>query len=216
MDENKGFEAADVLRGVYGGIFGGICCLLPLLALATGLAFIPGIMIIPRYRLYFILISLAAVIFFTWRRLSKSKLQSSQKFSIIVITLMSFFGVLALFTYAITPAVSALIAKNAQYHTSLHEKQGSAAANNKPSKPAAWRQVTLKVTGLTCPSCKETIERLVSAVNGVKKANVDAYTGEGKVIYDANLTTKEAIVKAIEGQGMETPYKAEVVKDEKI
>lgn len=214
MDENKGFDSADVRRGAVGGLLAGLCCLIPLIAIAAGLGFIPGIMTIPRYRTFFIIISLVAVVILTWRRVGKSKLEASQKFGVLAITTVSFFVVLGIFTYAVTPAVSGLVA-GAPDHESMMNGGGQETAIS--NKPPALHQVTLKVTGLTCPSCKGTIENLLKRVNGVKEANVDASSGAGKVVYDANLTTKKAIAKAVEGQGTaRTAYKATIVADKKL
>ncbi len=212
MSEKITLKLSDVLRGIYGGIIGSLCCVLPLVAVAAGLGFIPGIMTAPRYRIYFVILGLLVVIFLTWRRLSRSKLDNLQKFSIAAITLTSFLLVVTIFTYLVTPAVSHLIANNSSNHTSLDSKKSAVSAR----VPGELHQLTLKITGLTCPSCSSVVEGLVSKINGVRKVKVDAVSGEGKVIYNTNLVSKEKIAKAVEGQGAtKTAYKAKIVKDEK-
>jgi copper chaperone CopZ len=201
---------SDILRGIYGGVIGSLCCVLPLVAVAAGLGFIPGIMTTPRYRIYFIAAGLILVLFLTWRRVRSSNMDTYRKLTILFTTLASFFLVVILFTYLITPITSNLIAKYS------HPNKNQPVSNSVATKSTELHLVTLKITGLTCPSCSSVIEGLVSKVNGVRKVKVNATTGEGKVTYNINLVSKEEIAKAVEGQGtVKTAYKAKIVKDEK-
>ncbi|HEX21052.1 MAG TPA: hypothetical protein ENH19_00175 [Actinobacteria bacterium] len=213
MDKQNGFIFSDIVRGIYGGIIGSLCCVLPLAGIAAGIGFIPGIMTAPRYRLYFIAAGLILVLFLTWRRLRKTNLDRSRKISVIITTLASFFLVIALFTYVITPAAANLINKYSSTNKNLSVTKSIAA------KPGGIHLVTLKLSGLTCSSCKIVVEKLVNQVNGVKKVDVNVESSSGKVTYDANITNKEAIAKAVEGGfkgNARTAYKAEIVNDVKI
>ena len=57
---------------------------------------------------------------------------------------------------------------------------------------------TLKITGMTCGHCVMHAKKALSAVPGVRSAEVDLASGLAQVQGDAPL---EALVAAIEGEG---------------
>ncbi|HOT04376.1 MAG TPA: heavy metal translocating P-type ATPase [Methanolinea sp.] len=62
-------------------------------------------------------------------------------------------------------------------------------------------QATLKVGGMVCATCVETIENALSALPGVIGAQVNLATEKAKVSYNSSLTTLEDMRKAIEDAG---------------
>ncbi|XP_051141657.1 copper-transporting ATPase HMA4-like [Andrographis paniculata] len=56
----------------------------------------------------------------------------------------------------------------------------------------------LRVKGMACTSCSESVERALKMVNGVKKAAVGLALGEAKVHFDPNVTNIDSIIKAVE------------------
>lgn len=73
------------------------------------------------------------------------------------------------------------------------------------------KEVTLKITGMTCAGCTNHIHSALSKTNGVIKNEVK-YPGNLAIIkYDASKTSVAEIIKVIEKTG----YKAEIQKDKK-
>ncbi|WP_050183838.1 copper chaperone CopZ [Domibacillus robiginosus] len=63
------------------------------------------------------------------------------------------------------------------------------------------QQVTLKVQGMSCGHCVNSIEGNVSKLNGVQSVKV--YLAEGKVdtSFDSNIVSLKEITDVIEDQG---------------
>ncbi|KAF8009185.1 hypothetical protein BT93_J0235 [Corymbia citriodora subsp. variegata] len=59
----------------------------------------------------------------------------------------------------------------------------------------------LRIKGMTCTSCSESVERALSMVDGVKKAVVGLALEEAKVHYDENITNTNRIIEAVEDAG---------------
>lgn len=59
----------------------------------------------------------------------------------------------------------------------------------------------LRIKGMACTSCSESVERALQIVNGVKKAVVGLALEEAKVHFDPSLTDTNRIVEAIEDAG---------------
>lgn len=64
-------------------------------------------------------------------------------------------------------------------------------------------QEILKVDGMTCDHCAETVTKAVKALAGVQSVNVDLDKNEVTVDFDANATPPGKISSAITGVGFE-------------
>lgn len=73
---------------------------------------------------------------------------------------------------------------------------------------AAPAQVTLTVSGMHCSGCAEGIMAMLKRTDGVSSAEVSYESKEAVVAYDAEKTSPEKIIAAIEKMG----YKAAVKK----
>ena len=60
-------------------------------------------------------------------------------------------------------------------------------------------ELTVKVNGMSCGHCKQSVEKAVGAVGAI--ANVDLVNGNVVLQYDEHAVTLDAIVQAIEEQG---------------
>jgi len=62
-----------------------------------------------------------------------------------------------------------------------------------------WQPATaqLKVTGMTCNGCVNTVRKALEGVPGVETAHVDLAAGSAQVSYDPARTSTEAMVKAV-------------------
>ena len=60
---------------------------------------------------------------------------------------------------------------------------------------------TLKVKGMSCQHCVQSIEKAVGGLAGVARVEVDLGKGETRVSYDPAKTPLARIVQAIDAQG---------------
>lgn len=77
-----------------------------------------------------------------------------------------------------------------------------------PSEPGrSLTQVTLKVDGMTCPTCTYRVSNALVKLPGVKEAEVSLERGQAVVEYDEGKVTVEQMVEAIKQAG----YSAKLV-----
>ncbi|MFQ5795206.1 MAG: heavy-metal-associated domain-containing protein [Candidatus Bipolaricaulia bacterium] len=57
------------------------------------------------------------------------------------------------------------------------------------------QKAKLKITGMTCQGCADTITRFLEKDEGVVKAEIDYGNGTGEVTFDAEVTDEERILK---------------------
>ncbi|MGO1479379.1 heavy metal translocating P-type ATPase [Senegalia sp. (in: firmicutes)] len=60
---------------------------------------------------------------------------------------------------------------------------------------------TIKINGMTCSSCANTVEKNVNKIEGIKNANVNFATEKLNVDFDESKTTLEDIKKAVDNAG---------------
>src|SRR3954468_10295364 len=63
------------------------------------------------------------------------------------------------------------------------------------------KQLTLPVTGMTCASCANRIERGLKKVPGVESAQVNLATEQATISFDPQLAPPQKLVAAVEGSG---------------
>jgi copper chaperone len=61
--------------------------------------------------------------------------------------------------------------------------------------------VTLKVTGMTCGGCVNSVTNVLKAMHGVKDATVTLTPGEATIQYDEQLVLPNQLVSAIKDAG---------------
>ncbi|MCI2425690.1 heavy metal translocating P-type ATPase [Candidatus Acetothermia bacterium] len=66
---------------------------------------------------------------------------------------------------------------------------------------AEKEKAILKIGGMTCASCAQTIEKALTKAEGVVEANVNLATEQATVEFDAGVTNLSALEKVIEGIG---------------
>ncbi len=65
------------------------------------------------------------------------------------------------------------------------------------------KTAVLNVEGMTCGHCKASVEKAVSALDGVSKAEVDLASKKVSITYDPAKANEDAFRKAITGTGYE-------------
>ncbi|RWR14627.1 copper chaperone CopZ [Siminovitchia fortis] len=63
------------------------------------------------------------------------------------------------------------------------------------------QETVLKVEGMTCGHCKQSVEKALTALAGVEKAEADLDEGTVKVSYDRSKTDIGKMKEAVEDQG---------------
>ncbi|MFA4891603.1 MAG: cation transporter [Candidatus Gracilibacteria bacterium] len=66
------------------------------------------------------------------------------------------------------------------------------------------KEITIKITGMDCPSCASLIEISLGEISGVKKAEVDYPSAQAHVVFDDEQTDTDHLLESIEKSG----YKA--------
>lgn len=64
-------------------------------------------------------------------------------------------------------------------------------------------QLDLRVGGMTCGGCVNSVTRALNAVPGVKQAEVDLAAGQATVTYDAAQTSPASLRQAVEAAGFD-------------
>ena len=60
---------------------------------------------------------------------------------------------------------------------------------------------TLKVTGMTCGGCVDSVTRALVAVDGVHNVNVSLANKEAKIDFDETMTSTDKLANAVEKAG---------------
>jgi copper chaperone CopZ len=59
----------------------------------------------------------------------------------------------------------------------------------------------IKVTGMTCGGCVNSLTRALKSINGVDAVQVGLSTGDTQVQYNENLTSPEQLKSAVKNAG---------------
>ncbi|XP_048196553.1 copper-transporting ATPase 2-like [Perognathus longimembris pacificus] len=73
----------------------------------------------------------------------------------------------------------------------------------------ACSTVVLAITGMTCMSCVQSIEGMVSQREGVQQISVSLDEGSGTILYDPSIINPEELRAAVEDMGFEASVMAE-------
>ena len=63
------------------------------------------------------------------------------------------------------------------------------------------KNVTLKVEGMHCSGCAQTIQALLERSDGVRKASASFDAGEARVLYDPMLISEDQLAAHVEKAG---------------
>ena len=74
------------------------------------------------------------------------------------------------------------------------------------AKPVEPTRATLKVSGMSCSACAETVERTARRMRGVIEIKAIQPSASAEVTYDAAVTTADEVAKFI---AKHSPFKAE-------
>ena len=62
-------------------------------------------------------------------------------------------------------------------------------------------QITLKVSGMTCGHCKQSVNDALSNLEGVQSVEVNLDSGNVDVAYEDSLVSKEQLIEIVEDLG---------------
>src|SRR5918993_250849 len=80
-------------------------------------------------------------------------------------------------------------------------RSGEAMATTLPSPTSTTVDVSIPVTGMTCASCVNRVEKAIGKVAGVERAAVNLATERATVAYDPATTNVSEIAHAVERAG---------------
>jgi len=63
------------------------------------------------------------------------------------------------------------------------------------------KTISLNISGMTCQSCANTVEKALKKVDGVKEAKVDLKNKKAIVLLASTKTTQENLIKAVNDAG---------------
>ena len=63
------------------------------------------------------------------------------------------------------------------------------------------KSVTLKIEGMHCGGCAETVTSLVKKLPGVHAVSVSFDEGRARILYDPNATREEQLVSVVQQPG---------------
>ncbi len=63
------------------------------------------------------------------------------------------------------------------------------------------QSTTVKISGMTCTSCAQSIEKALTRATGVGNASVNFATETAYIEYDDQATSKQALITVIQGTG---------------
>ena len=64
-------------------------------------------------------------------------------------------------------------------------------------------QVELRVRGMSCTGCEQTIQRALARLDGVVRSVADHRAEQVRVVFDPRLTSEQAVRSCIERAGYE-------------
>ena len=62
-------------------------------------------------------------------------------------------------------------------------------------------KITLKVEGMSCEHCVNTVTKTLNELDGVKKAKVNLKRGQAAVTYDSDIVMVDELISAVEEAG---------------
>lgn len=65
------------------------------------------------------------------------------------------------------------------------------------------KMITIKIAGMTFPSCVDTIKQTIESTNGVKEANVELNSDKAEVRYQPHVVDPDILIKLIQDKGFE-------------
>ncbi|KAJ9168490.1 hypothetical protein P3X46_020007 [Hevea brasiliensis] len=90
-------------------------------------------------------------------------------------------------------------------HTIMIDGEGEAEGEE------AMKRIQVRVTGMTCAACSNSVESALKSVNGVLRASVALLQNKADVVFNPTLVKDDDIKKAIEDAGFEAEILAEPI-----
>lgn len=217
MKEEKNHKKSAIKKGATAGfcsaILASLCCIGPLVIVIFGLGSVSFALSLSQYRPYFLglgFLFMIGTIVLHLRKKNKTchlncfsvkGLKKEGKFILSVTLSMGIIYVLAL--YVLVPAISPAIYGSTTSKINLDPPpslpkyvENKRGPTNKDLALANYRQLDLKISGLSCAGCAYGAEYIFKQLNGVLEAKVYYPVGTTLVIYDPMKITKEEIVEA--------------------
>lgn len=105
-------------------------------------------------------------------------------------------------------SITGLLLTSCKQTSSAPLEKSIATSTNKTVNPEKLETASFTITGMTCAiGCAKTIEKELSATNGVQKAAVDFDKKQATVSFDNSIQTTESLTKIVEATADGKTYK---------
>nr|QGP73769.1 Copper-exporting ATPase [Sedum alfredii] len=71
------------------------------------------------------------------------------------------------------------------------------------SQPLLFQRLQIRITGMTCAACSNSVESALTSLNGVVSASVALLQNKAEVLFDPSVVKVEDVVEAVEDAGFE-------------
>lgn len=180
------------------------CCTIPLalVSLGVGGAWIGALTVLAPYRWLFVAAAggaLAYAGYNEWRLRQTPDCDCETIFSSTTRRVLLGGGVLAVLAIVVSPWLVAPSPGAATQQVRTTAPNRAAPADS--SAPASFRQVVLRVEGMTCQACPATVQEALERVEGVYRAQTMYEPPEAVVRFDPTTTTVEDLTRATDAAG---------------
>lgn len=192
--------------GLKAGIIASLCCIIPLLLIILGLTSASVALKFVQYKPYFIVFSIIFLLGSIWYFFRKEKKiccpsedRPNKRWFIataVGIHLLTFLILL----YVLFPTISPFL-------YNFFSGEAKLSAGNDISN---LRQLTLKISGMTCSSCAAGIKYSLERLPEISKAEVSFYSSQAIITYDPNKISPEEIIES-EIFSNSSPYQAKII-----
>lgn len=178
--------------GVLSALLASACCIGPLLLIAIGLG--SGAAFLGRYHWFFLLGGLAALTW-AWTKYLREKTACDCEHTEMPGRRGTMWTLLL---------ATAVVLGFAGLNISRYVFAGVPPAQQEQPAAAGLTRAVFPVEGMTCATCEIAVRRALNKTPGVKAARVSVISKTAEVDYDAQQTTKTALLDAINSTGYQS------------
>lgn len=185
------------------------CCTMPLalVSLGVGGAWMGSLTGLASYRWIFVTLAVSALGYAgysEWQFSRRPDCGEDTGFSSTMRRVLLGVGTVVVGTFIVSPWLIAPSPNAATQQIRASATESASAqdpAEQKASTPASFRQVVLKVEGMTCATCPKTVKAALTKIDGVYRVEATFEPPEAAVRFDPAQTSVEALVRATKNAG---------------
>lgn len=198
---SSGLGRRSMGTGLGAALIASLCCVIPLIALILGIGGASALLVLGKFRPYFIgasLVFLVIALSLVLHRNERNECCSLEEkrrnqFLLPLYVLGTYLVIFSLVTYFVTPRL----------YSQLNSKKVNSSTtkiNSSAVKLVNKRELNLFIQGFYCPSCAAGVKSALSRREGIVEADIEA-NGRAKIVYDASRTSPQEILRTIKNLG---------------